>query len=572
MNFGLAGKMILYFMVVAVISASGYAFLYHNTHQIILANKIIAQEDMIRLSKVNEVAMNSLGQVASMRGYLAYGTLNHLENLEKQAKENDRLTNDLNEMAKSDAGRKIIAEVREINAKFTDIGEKRVVPLAKAGREQEAKQIAVAEMAPLGVALIQKTKDYQDMSDKYTKGQLQKTVETGEQAETMAIIVSIVITFLAISIGLFAARSIVIPLRKVVAFVGEVAAGDLTERKRTILTNDELGQTAEAVVKMRGQLRTLIGHLNQVIERVASSSHQLTASAEQSAQASGQIAASISSISQGADKQVRAVDSAAVVVEQMSAGVQQIAASASTMAATAEKTSKVTNEGSTAVDKAVMQMSSLEKTVQHSAAVVAKLGDRSKEIGQIVDAISNIAGQTNLLALNAAIEAARAGEQGRGFAVVADEVRKLAEQSQDASKQIANLISEIQKDTETAVKAMNEGTREAGAGTLVVNEAGQAFKDIFTFVNTVSSDIREISAAMQQIAGGSQEIVHSVRDIDVVSKQTAAEAQTVSAAIQEQSATAEEMAASSETLTEMAEELRRAVSKFKLSVPALSPP
>jgi methyl-accepting chemotaxis protein len=61
----------------------------------------------------------------------------------------------------------------------------------------------------------------------------------------------------------------------------------------------------------------------------------------------------------------------------------------------------------------------------------------------------NIAAQTNLLALNAAIEAARAGA-GRGFAVVADEVRKLAERSSRATREIADLIANIQKEVEAA--------------------------------------------------------------------------------------------------------------------------
>ncbi|MDR3563731.1 MAG: methyl-accepting chemotaxis protein [Negativicutes bacterium] len=564
MKFGLAGKMVAYFLVVALISAAGYAFLFYNTHQIVTANRTIAQQDMARLSKVNEVAMNALGQVSSIRAYLAYGTQNHLDNYEKQARANEKLTAELAQMAASEEGKRTVAAVQEIGGKFSEVTEKKFIPLKKAGRDQEAQQVAVAEMAPLGQALIAKVSEYQNMADKYTKGRLEGSVEVGEQAEKVAVAISLIVTILAIAIGLFAARSVIAPLRKVVAFVGEVADGDLSEHKRTIRTRDEIGQLADAVVRMRGQLRQLIGHLNQVIEQVAAASRQLTASAELSAQASGQIAGAITQVAEGAEEQVKAIDTTAAVVEEMSAGVQEIAASANTMAGTAAKAAEAAKEGSEAVDRAVGQMASVEKTVSYSAGVVSKLGERSREIGQIVDTISGIAGQTNLLALNAAIEAARAGEQGRGFAVVAEEVRKLAEQSQAASRQIADLIHEIQQDTASAVQAMTEGTLEVGRGGQVVNDAGQTFSAIFSLVETVSADVREISAAMEQMAGGSQEIVHSVRAIDGVSKQAASQAQTVSAAVEEQSATMEEIAASSEALSTMAGELKKAVSIFRL--------
>ena len=369
---------------------------------------------------------------------------------------------------------------------------------------------------------------------------------------------------LALGLGWFIAKMIANPLVQLVGTVREVAQGNLAIKKIDVVSKDEVGQLAAEFNSMIDNLRGLVKHVAQTSEQVAASSEELTASAEQSAQATTQVAATITEVAEGAVKQANAVDSTASVVEQMSAGIQQVAANANAVSGMADKTTSAASQGDKAVDAAMNQMKSIEKSVSSSAQVVTKLGERSKEIGQIVDAISGIAGQTNLLALNAAIEAARAGEQGRGFAVVAEEVRKLAEQSQEAAKQIAGLISEIQAETESAVVAMNEGTREVKVGSEVVNTAGQAFKEIVSLIGKVSSQIREISAAIQQMASGSQQIVASVRDIDRISKETAGQTQTVSAATEEQSASMEEIAASSQALAKMAEELQNAIRKFRV--------
>ena len=111
---------------------------------------------------------------------------------------------------------------------------------------------------------------------------------------------------------------------------------------------------------------------------------------------------------------------------------------------------------------------------------------------------------------------------------------------------------------------MKEGTSEVNTGTELVDTAGKAFQDIAVLIIEVSDQVKDISTAIAQMAGGSQQIVSSVNEIDTVSKKTAMEAQTVSAATQEQSASMEEIAASSQTLAKMAYDLQEVVSHFSL--------
>lgn len=379
-------------------------------------------------------------------------------------------------------------------------------------------------------------------------------------------IISVSLAALAVVIAaaIFFTRRLLKPLQLILERIREVAKGNLRISLLDIQSQDEIGRLAIAFNAMLESLRELIRRVAHSSEQVAASSEQLTASAEQSALAASQVATVITEVATETQKQVNAVNEASEIVEYISTGIEQIATNAQAMATTSDKTAGAAQTGGKMVAQAIQQIGNIENTVTNSAKVVAKLGERSKEIGQIIDTISGIAGQTNLLALNAAIEAARAGEQGRGFAVVAEEVRKLAEQSENAAKQIAILIREIQGDTDKAVIAMTEGTHEVKVGTEVVNTAGRSFTEIAALVGQVTNQVAEISAAIQEMAGGSKQIVDSMREIDRIGKGTATHTHTVSAATEEQSASMEEIAASSEELAKMAEELQAAIRQFEM--------
>lgn len=345
--------------------------------------------------------------------------------------------------------------------------------------------------------------------------------------------------------------------------INTIGTGDLTPRL-SIESNDELGTIAREMNKMLDSICHIIGKVHTEAEKLAVSSEELSISVSQSAQAANQVATSITQVAGGTENQVIVVDNTAHVVEHMSDGIRYVANCTDQVAESSAQAAEKAKAGALSIEKAVSQMLMVEQTVNSSAGVVTKLGERSKEIGQIVDTISGIASQTNLLALNAAIEAARAGEQGRGFAVVAEEVRKLAEQSQDAAKRIAELISEIQGETNDAVVAMDRGTQEVKVGTEVVNTAGSAFGDIAEIVTHVSGQVTEITAAIHRVVSDSQQIVTAVREINDLSKEAAGEAQTISAAIEEQSASMQQMEIASKGLAEIAQSLKEVISSFKV--------
>jgi len=558
----LKAKMLLYFSLVVVVAVLGFFYTIWRVSDAAKLIDDVKTQELPRMMKVKAVQDNASSEVSNIRAYYMYKDQNFFDAYKKAADENSKIEEELINDATTEEEKKALTAIRVLGDKFSDITEKEADPLIKAEKNDEALQL-LKNMVPIAKDWNAKLDEYKKQKDDSIANSLDTAVATGYSARLVALIAAIFAAVLGMLIGFFAARSIARPIDEISLAAHKVAAGDLTEQ---VYSNrqDEIGDLAAAFNAMVLNLKKLIEKVTVNAEQVAASSEELTANSEQSTQATMQIATSITDVATGAAQQTETANSASAIVEQMSAGIQQIAANASHVAESSSKVTDKARDGDRKAEEAVSQMNKIENTVNSSAQVIAKLGERSKEIGQIVDTISEISGQTNLLALNAAIEAARAGEHGKGFAVVAEEVRKLAEQSQGAAQRIADLIGQIQGETEKAVIAMNEGTQEVKIGAKVIHDTGIAFKEIMGAVGQVTDEVKAISTAIQQMASGSQQIVVSVKKIDELSKKSAGETQGISAATEEQLASMEEISTSSQALAKLAGDLQASVMKFRV--------
>jgi len=563
MKQSLRTKMISFFLAVVVVSSIGFGLIWVNIHTLTKDVHSLSETDFPKLKNTYLLSHNAVSQVSNIRGYIIYEKPEMLDTFNTLSEADKTIENDMISNAADDQSRELAQAVQTLDQDYNSKALSVLIPLLKAGKKDEATAYAASTLSPIGKELLVKVDAYQKIQDQKITSAFNRVDGAASSAQSQAVLFSIGAAILGILIGLFAAENISRPIKIISAAAERVAHGDLRETVN-MTRSDEIGTLSDSFNVMIGELQMLVRKVINESDQVASAGEELTAGAEQSAQAAGAVAESVGEMAHSAQMQTEATISASAIIQELSGTAEEVAANTQQVAQQAHEAAIQANEGIQMIDSAVHQIEQVRNTVSNSADIVERLGEKSKEVDSIVVTISGIADQTNLLALNAAIEAARAGEQGRGFSVVAEEVRKLAEQSQDATKKIAAIIAEIQRETTRAVQSMKIGTEEVQQGASVVHNAGTAFHTIANLVNKVSDQIADISSAVEQMANGNQEVVGSINRIDTLSRSVSDEAQSISAATEEQLATMEEIASSSHTLAHLAEELTASVSQFKV--------
>mgnify|MGYP006422545127 CR=1 FL=1 len=342
----------------------------------------------------------------------------------------------------------------------------------------------------------------------------------------------------------------------------QAANGDLTVRPDTNATDESVAALSESVGKMLTSLDgTLLGIQSFGIE-VATETQEVTTGVEEIQETSTEVGQSIEEIAAGANRQTENLSTAGNELTDLSATIEEIASSADEVATLSEEATTQATRGIDLAEESTAKMSEIKSQADTNVDRIDHLESEMDEITEVVNLIDGIADQTNILALNASIEAARAGEAGDGFAVVANEVKSLAEETQEATADIAERVDQIQKttgNTATDIRTMRT-TIEEGLGT--IEDGLAALETIADRVMEANDGVQSISDATDEQARSTQEMVEMIDEVISVSEQTSAEAETVSAAAEQQTAALTQISHSIAGLDELVVDLSNQLNDF----------
>jgi methyl-accepting chemotaxis protein len=254
--------------------------------------------------------------------------------------------------------------------------------------------------------------------------------------------------------------------------------------------------------------RGLTRPIQSGIQRLASSASEILAATTQQAS--------------GAQEAAAAIQETATTVQEVKQTAQLSSRKAQAVSELVSRTAEASKDGRRAVEQTVAGARDSKERMETIARRVLELSEQGQRIAEITATVTDVAEQSNLLAVNAAIEAAKAGEAGRGFAVVASEVKALAEQSKQATAQVRQILGEIQRATQSAVLATEQGVKASDAGDALARRTGEAIEVLNESLSEAAQSAQQIQVTAQEQVAGVDQVSLAMDNIKQVSTQNIA--------------------------------------------------
>ncbi|WP_317097297.1 methyl-accepting chemotaxis protein [Clostridium neonatale] len=189
-----------------------------------------------------------------------------------------------------------------------------------------------------------------------------------------------------------------------------------------------------------------------------------------------------------------------------------------------------------------------------------------RKIILILETLGDISKKTNLLSLNASIEAARVGEAGKGFGVVANEIKKLSDSSDEATKNISDIIMSIKDEINKNVSIMKSVKDVSEEQFLSVKHVNESFNNILKSIHCIIDIIKDINESVNEMNEYNNSIVNSSNDIYDISKKSVLETSKTAVSMGNQMHKISDIAKQAEDLNNKAKVLEEKLNRFSIDL------
>lgn len=334
-----------------------------------------------------------------------------------------------------------------------------------------------------------------------------------------ALVILLLALGLMIIIALYVTNLVMTPLGAEPILMEQLAARIAEGNLDTPQPNASDTGAYKSLLLMGQRLRSMVSNISQAADQQASAAEELSSITHQT--------------SKTLDNQKEQIEMLATAMNEMTASFQEVSSNTIDASDASKEARNNVSEGASQVLNTAREVDVLSSNLHDAKIKVKDLKQYADNIASILQSIKGIADQTNLLALNAAIEAARAGDQGRGFAVVADEVRSLAQNTQNATEEIAQMIQTLQQSSDSASNVIDRCVNTMSSVSTRAMTTSKELKVAVDSANKIDDMMNQIASASEEQAAVADEINQKVVEINSISLETHESASQIRRASQE---------------------------------------
>ena len=334
-------------------------------------------------------------------------------------------------------------------------------------------------------------------------------------------------------LGFIFASSLSRSLKKSIGAVQSVATGNLRTPvdEKLLKQKDEVGDLTRGIKRLQDEMTRSIEFIASNSKAVLEASGALETTAKETTSSMREVENSMNDIAQSASQQAKISGDASVYVAQMGEKIEQTSREVDELKMNAEAMRESEEETAATMGRLLESNSEVDRRIREIAQQTKQTNESAQKIKEATDIIASIAEETSLLSLNASIEAARAGENGRGFAVVAEQIQKLAQQSDESSKKIDEIIRQLIEDSDRTVGTMEQVMSTVFAQTEHMQQTSEKTQEVRERLGVSLDSMAVIEESVAYLNKARQEIVRTVQELSDIAKQNAATTQEVCATV-----------------------------------------